>query len=181
MCVCSISLRILQARQDTWFYSSLANRDNAAREPDTLLKSEQAGDPGSSGKQAVPTRSTEPRKRHLPTAEGRRSPNPATGLSGLSKTSYPNPWGARNQEPPGVPGCPAGAGTWLKLKSGHHPDPTGLLLSPAGRPPSAARGPCRPKERTPNHAEITMQMDSNASGLGTLRSPELGGLTDPGQ
>ena len=56
MCVCSISLRILQARQDTWFYSSLANRDNAAREPDTLLKSEQAGDPGSSGKQAVPTR-----------------------------------------------------------------------------------------------------------------------------
>lgn len=183
--MCSMSLRVLEARQDTRFILDWQT-DNAAREPDTLLKSEgmneeRAGDPGSLGKQAVPTCSTEPRKRHLPTAEGRRSPNPATSLSGLSKTPCPNPHGARNQQPPGIPECPAGAGTQLQLKSGHHPDPTGLLLSHAGSPPSAARGPRRPKERTLNHAEITMQMDSDASGLGTPRSPEQGGLTDPGQ
>lgn len=47
--------------------------------------------PESMGQQGVLTPSAVPRERHLPTPEG-RSPNPATGLSGLGKTSRPNPW-----------------------------------------------------------------------------------------
>ena len=55
------------------------------------MKRSQDWDPESAGQQGVLTPSAVPGEHHLPTAEGRRSPNPATGLSGLGKTSRPNP------------------------------------------------------------------------------------------
>lgn len=160
--LCSCAARLAHCGE----HISLGSRALAAK---GCLKLPETGDvralePDGMGRQQCPHPVQCPGTSILPTVEGRRNTNPATGLSGLSNTSCSNPWGSGNQQPPDVPGSPAGEWKWLKLKTGYQLVPTRLPHSSDGSLLPTVRGPHSTKLRTLSLAQVeaTLQRDPNA-------------------